>query len=365
MKRQRFFIRNLGAGIYLENFLIAAIASVLVMRLFLKAMGYPQISGAGLHIAHVLFGGFLMLMSIIVLLSFLSKSSVALAVIVGGVGFGLFIDEIGKFVTSDTNYFFRPAAALIYVTFVLIFLAIRSIQAGGDYTSQEYLMNALQEMKEAALHDGLDEEQRDRLLRYLEKCNLDTPLVGALMKSVSQTPLSPRKGPWVFTRIGNLMKNLYRRVTRMQTFRYALVTFFVIDILAKIIYVIVLIFFVGLGWEQIMDIRILERFTERVQNLSFVGWAQLASSFLAGIFTFLGLTRIRRSRLLAFKMFERSILVSIFITQVFIFYKEQFSALLGLFFNVFVLIALRFMIEQERSGMGKRAAKGGGLLRVE
>jgi len=349
MRRQRFFIRNLGAGIYLENFLIAAIASVLVVRLFLKATGYPQIGGAGLHIAHVLFGGFFMLISIIVLLSFLSKSSAGLAAIVGGIGFGLFVDEIGKFVTSDTNYFFTPAAALIYVTFILIFLAIRTIQAGSDYTSQEYLMNALQEMREAVLQDSLDEEQRDRLLAYLEKCKPDTPLVSALIYSVSKAALTPPRRPWVISRIRSSMRNLYQDITRMKMFRYALVTFFAVDTLAKITYVFVLLFFVGLGWEQILDSRIVGHFAERVQNLSFLGWAQLCSSLLAGIFTFLGLTRIRRSRLLAFKMFERSILVSIFITQVFVFYREQFSALLGLFFNILVLIALRFMIEEERS----------------
>jgi len=48
-------------------------------------------------------------------------------------------------------------------------------------------------------------------------------------------------------------------------------------------------------------------------------------------------------------MFERSILVSIFLTQVFAFYKEQFSALFGLLFNIVILLALRFMIERERA----------------
>jgi hypothetical protein len=50
------------------------------------------------------------------------------AAIVGGVGFGFFIDELGKFITSDNNYFFEPAAALIYLIFIGLFLLVRALQ---------------------------------------------------------------------------------------------------------------------------------------------------------------------------------------------------------------------------------------------
>jgi len=47
-------------------------------------------------------------------------------------------------------------------------------------------------------------------------------------------------------------------------------------------------------------------------------------------------------------MFERSVLVSILLTYVFIFYKEQFAALVGLLINILILIALRLMIKGEQ-----------------
>jgi hypothetical protein len=356
MKKQYYFIRNFGAGIYLENFLIAAVASLLGIRLFLKMTGYPQIGGAGLHIAHLLFGGFLMLASIIILLSFLSKATVHTAAIMGGIGFGLFIDEIGKFVTSDTDYFFKPAVAMISVTFILIFLTIRTIQVDRTHPSHEYLMNVLEEMKEAALH-GLDEEHRNRALLYLEKSNAENPLVGVLSNSLSRIALDTPPKPGAFARIRRSIANLYQAIAQLRAFQYAIVCFFVVDVLIKMTYVFILVFLIGLRLEQILNTRIVGRLAQRLDHLSFIGWAQLAPSLLSGILTLLGLLWIRRSRVFAYRMFERSILVSIFITQVFIFYQEQLSALLGLFFNILVIVALRFMIDQERSRMARRSVR--------
>ena len=64
---------NLEAGEYLENFFVSAIFSVFAIRAFLSLTDYPQIESGGLHIAHMLWGGFLMMITIIILLSFLSK----------------------------------------------------------------------------------------------------------------------------------------------------------------------------------------------------------------------------------------------------------------------------------------------------
>src|SRR5439155_1688255 len=111
-----------------DAFFVSAVATLLLIRIGLEATGYPRLGGGGLHIAHVLWGGLGMLVALGLLLLFLSPFTRLLAAIVGGAGFGAFIDELGKFVTADNDYFFQPTAALVYVFFAVMFLAVRQIR---------------------------------------------------------------------------------------------------------------------------------------------------------------------------------------------------------------------------------------------
>ena len=64
LNRQRHLVRSADADL-LDTFLVSAVATLLIIRIFLEATGYPQLGGNGLHIAHVLWGGLGMLVAMI------------------------------------------------------------------------------------------------------------------------------------------------------------------------------------------------------------------------------------------------------------------------------------------------------------
>jgi hypothetical protein len=110
----------------IDTFVVAGVVTVLGVRTYLKITGYPQIGSDSLHVAHVLIGGAVLVSAFLILL-LSERPNKLFAALLGGIGFGLFIDEIGKFVTKDNNYFYKPSFALIYITFLLIWFITRLV----------------------------------------------------------------------------------------------------------------------------------------------------------------------------------------------------------------------------------------------
>ena len=131
--------RDTSAVRHLVTFLVVTVATVLVTRFLLAASGYPQVGGGGLHVAHVLWGGLGMALAVVVLLSWVGPAPRSLGAVLGGLGFGLFVDEIGKFVTSDNDYFYAPTAALIYAVVVALVLLVEALHGRRAHHPAEYL----------------------------------------------------------------------------------------------------------------------------------------------------------------------------------------------------------------------------------
>lgn len=342
-KRPRFLLRDLHARHHLELFLVSSVSAVLAIRGYLRLTNYPQVGGESLHIAHMLWGGLLMLGGILVLLAFIGETSRRLAALVGGVGFGTFIDEVGKFVTRDNDYFFRPAVALIYVTFVLTYLALRSVRR-SEPTHHEYLVNALQELEQAAAHD-LQPEERDRALSFLDRADRRDPLVAGLRDLLLRTELRPAVTPGAIRRWRAAGIARYRELARHPAFAKTLIAFFVAQVVVKLLHVGYVIGGARPYGDLISRLTLMNR---EVESYSVLEWLQLGSSLVSAVFVLFGVLLVRRrERLRGLRMFQRAILVSIFLTQVFMFYHAQWGGLIVLAFNLLVLLALEFMIERE------------------
>lgn len=348
MKGNPPFVRNLDAFSYAELFIVCAVSAILGIRLFLHITGYPQIGNSTLHIAHLLWGGLLMLVSMVMLIAFIGRRSELWAVVLGGAGFGMFIDEVGKFVTRDNNYFFEPSVAIMYMVFVLLIISLQMIKTGWTFTKREYLINALKGLEEVALLD-LDEDEKKKVLGYLARSDQDNPLTAPVRELIVGTASIPSQSPGVYLRAKRRFGKFYEGVAGSRYFSAGITVFFVLQLLVTLGYVAIITLFIGFGKERIMNMKALEHITIRFDGLTFVDEARIFSSLLSGVFVVLGVYYLRRSRLLSLRMFEWSVLVSILLTYVFIFYKEQFAALAGLSFNLLILAGLRIMIRKEQT----------------
>jgi len=178
---RRLFYRNVNARDHLEIFLVSAISALLLLRFFLYEAGYPQVGGGSLHIAHMLYGGLLMLVAIVLNLAFLGARVQKLSAFLGGAGFGVFIDELGKFLTKNNNYFFRPTVGLIYSIFIILYLVFNSLSRVGRLTQREYELNALTQLGEAVRQD-LDPIEKRRIAELLQGADPKSPITQELKK---------------------------------------------------------------------------------------------------------------------------------------------------------------------------------------
>jgi len=338
----RHFVRSLEGQNLLELFFVTAVASVLSIRFFLALTGYPRLSPGSLHIAHVLLGGILMMMALVVSLGYINKAAYYISALLGGFGFGAFIDELGKFITMDNNYFYRPTAALIYITFVLLYLIIQVFMQRPRLSEQERLINVMELAKEVVLED-LDHRERRRALELLKECSPSDPVTRALRELLYATDSIPAPKQDIYTEIKVQLRRFYRRMVQKGWFVKVVMSFFLAQSMLALLLDSFLLY-AKLRWG--VDLHSIFP-TMTVPDL--VG---LFSATLAAAIVILAILKMRSNRLEGYVLFKDAVLVQIFLVQVFLFYKAQFLAILGLAGNIFVLMALYYIIRQEKAALG-------------
>jgi hypothetical protein len=323
--------RDAEAPLLLESFFVAAVASFLGIRWFLALTGYPRIGSNGIHIAHMLWGGLLMLLALMLLLAFLDRSVQHLAAVIAGLGFGTFIDEIGKFVTADNNYFYRPAIALIYGLFVVAFLVARAFVGQRRLSETEALANAL-DLLEGTLDGPIEPDDRARIQRLLELADPKAPLTQFAEHYLAELPQAAERASLIAT-VRRRLADGYEGLMANPWAERALSV-------AVVVYAAVAVLGVTLVATATPAGGVPE--TSTVATI-----AQVASTLAGAALVGRGVLSLRRSRATAYHWFMRGLLVWILVTQVFVFYSSQLAGLGGLAVDLVAYGSLRFAVTRE------------------
>jgi hypothetical protein len=192
-------LRDASASSRIEGLVIVAVTTILLVRLYLHLSGYPQVGGATLHIAHSLWGGLLMVVALCGLLTYLGRTPQAFGIVAGGIGFGLFLDEVGKFLTRTNDYFYRPSVAIMYVVVLLLLLANRAIHGMMRGLTPADRARATAQLRSARA-GGAEPEAAAEVERLLARCrDRDDRLsrVGVGLHRSVPRALRGDRGTWV------------------------------------------------------------------------------------------------------------------------------------------------------------------------
>ncbi|NMR20938.1 hypothetical protein [Cellulomonas fimi] len=301
---------------HVTGLVVTAVGTVIVTRGYLQLTGFPQIGGKTLHVAHVLWGGLAMTVAMVLLLSFAGPVVRPLAAFLGGVGLGLFIDEVGKFLTNDNDYFFKPAPMIIYVTLMLVVIVTDVLHGRRRHHPAEYLAGAADHAV-AGLVGGLSPGRRKHATQLLAR-GREAPGAAQIEALLAAIPDDHAEAPDPI----ELGRSRFRRMLRgVVTRRWATRT------TAALIVVLVA--------AAPLTLAVHEARGGTVPVWVTVGVA--VSVALTVLASGRGVTLLRRDRARAFRWMRGAVLADLLLTQVALFYVEPWLATGGLFVAVLAL----------------------------
>lgn len=163
----RSLIQRRRASDYLLITLLSFGVSVGATRLFLNLTGYPQIGTGTLHIAHVLWGGLFLFVASLLPIIYINEWIVALSGLFSGFGVGLFIDEVGKFITQSNDYFYPSAAPIIYVLFLLTVFVFSQVKVERRPSTRSIFYEVLERLTEILDRD-LSADEANEIQKKLD-----------------------------------------------------------------------------------------------------------------------------------------------------------------------------------------------------
>lgn len=335
-------VRDPDNAALLEIWMVWAVVSVLAIRLYLYLTGYPQVGGDTLHIAHMLWGGLGMVIAFGILLLFANSIWKPIAALIGGIGFGTFIDELGKFITKDNDYFFQPTAAIMYAVFIGLYFLARYVDRRRKKTEADYLYLAAQGVTWQAL-GKLDKRRQKAALGNLDASGNTSEFAKHLREMLENAEVVEASENSRILNARKKIEDVYWKIVRQKWLLNIVIGLFVIRAI-EVIVTLAMGIFVTEEYDLSNGISVFEM-------LSFLAGAVTSGLAVIGL-----ILMIRRKRVQALQAFAGSTVIAIFFGQFFAFATEQFLAMTGLILNLIILGVLRLALGLEHD---RFVAEGG------
>jgi len=341
-------IRRQKAEIYILITLLSFAGSVSLTRLFLEITGYPQLGNKELHIAHVLWGGLILFIASLLPLLFVNRWVYPISALLAGIGVGLFIDEVGKFITQNNDYFFPAAAPIIYAFFLLTVLLYVQVRKRRQMDARTELYYILQDLEEVLDHD-LNENERIDILEHLDRVNKkstdeDISLLAQYLHSFitnQKLEIAPENVPF-WRRGQNKVLAFEKRYISRNRFRAALVGALVAWGIFTLSYTITLLLSMhnpaqlSLTLNGLINPRVVRNATGLTWFETRIGLEAAMGVIMIIAAVLLAIGRDRRAVLIAYA----GLLLSLTVVNLLLFYYDQFSAIASALIQFFILLGL-------------------------